>query len=172
VQQYAGLQQEQASKAQPAVDPNAPMKYGSPAYNQKYLSDERVVLTSSAIKSHMPLPSPMQEKVMPTKYMRRKQVLAKIAQKQSRMDNFNKKLAAAAHESKRIEVKNQLDGIVPTEIKDQATGAVIHNSGHLSINRGIKPCFRPNGQLMTFHSKTQVQGPGQQVSVQTRGCLH
>jgi hypothetical protein len=25
---------------------------------------------------------------------------------------------------------------------------------------------------MTFHSKTQVQGPSQQVSVQTRGCLH
>jgi len=53
---------------------------------------ENVPLSSSAIQQQRPLPCPIREKIMPTKYMRRKQVLAKIAASKQKREEFDKQL--------------------------------------------------------------------------------
>lgn len=88
------------------------------------------------------------------------------------MADFDKKLSSAALESKKIETKNSLQKDLPKATKDDTTGNLIVNHGHLSINRGLKPCFRPNGQLLTFHTMTQNMGPHLPPQVRTRAVIH
>jgi hypothetical protein len=87
--------------------------------------------------------------------------MAKIAQQKKQMEEFDKKLSSAALESKRTETYDDVKRIFPKATKDSTSGKMVPNHGHLSINRGMKPCFRPNGQLLTFHTKVQNVGPEQ-----------